>query len=223
MERAKASLPQFPGNRDEMKPDYKLTDDDLNVLADKDFFRKKAAISVKIKYLLEQFHHRLESEIVSQPFLAPEGFDPKASQFVKGEHLEDFPYQYVDFPRFYTREEKFAFRSLVWWGHHMVFALIVEGPLVKQYRRNLFNRFSEVADRDLHLCLSPSLWEWKAGPGYTLGITHTRRSEIAAALDHRTFFKIARYIPMDDPVVGTGKAVDEGLKAFQAILPIIIP
>ena len=206
-----------------MTPNHAFTADELALLADQEFFRKKAAISVKIKQILEHLQHRFEAEIALQPLLAPEGFDPQAKQFVKGEHLEYFPYQYVDFPRLYTRENTFAFRSLVWWGHHIVFALMVEGPLVKQYRRNLFNRYSEVADHHLCLCLSPSLWEWKAGPGFTLPITHGRRSEIAATLDHRTFFKIARFLPLDDPVVETGTIVDEGLKAFQAILPVITP
>lgn len=200
-----------------------LTTDELAVLGNQNFFRTKAAISVKIKHILERLHHRLQAEIIVQPLLTPQGFDPQARQFVKGEHLEDFPYQYVDFPRFYTREEKFAFRSLIWWGHHIVFALIVEGPLVNHYRRNLFNRFSDVADRQLSLCLSSSLWEWKSGPGFTLAISHDHRSKIAAALDHRTFFKLARFIPLDAPAVQTGKIVEEGVKAFQAILPVIIP
>lgn len=200
---------------------HAFTPDELALLADREFFRKKATISVKIKQILEDLQQQLEAKIALQPLLTPEGFDAQARQFVKGEHLEDFPYQYLDFPRLYTRETKFAFRSLIWWGHHIVFALIVEGPLVKQYRRNLFNRYSEVADRDLCLCLSPSLWEWKAGPGLTIPITHDRRSEIAATLDHRTFFKIARFLPIDDSGVKTGTIVDEGLKALQAILPII--
>lgn len=193
------------------------------LLADREFFKKKATISVKIKQVLEDLHQQLEAEIASHPLLAPEGFDSQARQFVKGEHLEDFPYQYVDFPKFYSQENKFAFRSLIWWGHHIVFALMVEGPLVKQYRRNLFTRYSEVADHHLCLCLGPSLWEWKAGPGMTLPITLRRRSEIAAALDHRMFFKIARFLPFDDPAVETGTIVDKGLKAFQAILPVITP
>lgn len=204
-----------------MATSHSFTPDELVLLADRDFFRKKATISVKIKQILEDLQQRLEAEIALQPLLAPEGFDSQARQFVKGEHLEDFPYQYVDFPRLYARETKFAFRSLIWWGHHIVFALMIEGPLINQYRRNLFNRYSEIADRNLCLCLSPSLWEWKSGPGLTLPITRSRRSEIAATLDHRTFFKIARFLPMDDPVVKTDTIVNEGLKAFQAILPVI--
>ncbi|MCA9419427.1 MAG: hypothetical protein KC592_00310, partial [Nitrospira sp.] len=91
---------------------YSFTADELALLADQEFFRKKATISGKIKQILEHLQNRIEAEIASQPLLAPEGFDPQARQFVKGEHLENFPYQYVDFPRFYTRENKFAFRSL---------------------------------------------------------------------------------------------------------------
>jgi hypothetical protein len=134
-----------------MKSDYSLTADEVNVLGNQDFFRQKAVISAKIKRTLELLHHRLKPEVVKHTLLAPDGFDPEAVQLVKGEHLEECPYQYLDFPRYYTRQDKLAFRSLFWWGHHLVFALIVEGPLVKNYRMNLFNRFSEVANHQLSL------------------------------------------------------------------------
>lgn len=200
-----------------------LTADEWRVFANHEFFLKKAVISAKLKQTLEQLHLALQLELSTHPLVAPVSFDPEAVQFVKGEHLEDCPYQYLDFPRYYSREEKFAFRSLCWWGHHVVFALIMEGPLVKQYRLNLFNRFSEIADRQLSLCLSSSLWEWKVGPGFTLDITHNNRSEIAAALDHRTFFKVARFILLQDLEAHPDHIIKEGVKVFQAILPIITP
>ena len=198
-----------------------LTPDEWRVFADQDFFLKKATISAKLKRSLEHLHRALRPELANHQLLVPDGFDPEAVQFVKGEHLEDCPYQYLDFPRYYTRQEKLAFRSLCWWGHYFVFALIVEGPLVKQYRINLFNRFSKIADRKLRLCLSPSLWEWKAGPGFTQDITHNHRSEIAAALDRRTFFKIGRFISIDDLEESTDQIINVGVTTFQSILPII--
>lgn len=197
--------------------------DDLQLLSDRDFFQKKISISRKIRTTLEELHSQLAIEARTRTFLAPEEFNLHALQYVKGEHLEHFPYQYLDFPRHYTRETKFAFRCLFWWGHHVVFALILEGPLMKQYRKNFFNRFSEVADRHLCLSLSPSLWEWKAGPGLTMDITHQHRSELAAVLDRRTFFKIGRYIPFSDPLAESGDIIQEGLRTFRTILPIISP
>jgi len=206
-----------------MNTNNSLTQDEWSVFANQEFFLKKAVISAKLKRTLEQLHLALQPELAAHPLLAPGDFDSESVQFVKGEHLEDCPYQYLDFPRYYTRQDKLAFRSLCWWGHHLVFALIVEGPLVKRYRVNLFNRFSEVADRQLSLCISSSLWEWKAGPGFTVDITLNNRSEIAAALDRRTFFKIARFIPTQDLEAATDHIIDAGVTTFRAILPIITP
>ena len=206
-----------------MPNEHSFSPDDLLVLSDREFFHKKYLISQKIKDNLERLQQRLQDELQPHSLLAPDGFDPQAVQFVKGEHLEHFPYQYLDFPRHYTRHSKLAFRSLFWWGHHVVFALIVEGPFVPHYRRNFFNRFSLVADRNLSLSLSPSLWEWKAGPGLTLEITHDRRSELAAVLERRTSFKIARYIPYQDQIFFTGEIIEEGVRTLRSLLPVITP
>ncbi len=200
-----------------------LTAEEWQVFSNHDFFLKKSAISAKLKRTLEQLHLALQTEVSHHSLLAPEDFDREAYQFVKGEHLEDCPYQYLDFPRHFTRQEKLSFRSLCWWGHHIVFSLIVEGPLVKQYRTNLFNNFTQIADRQLSLSLSSSLWEWKAGTGFTLDITHNHRSEIAAVLDRRTFFKISRFLSLHDLNADSSQIIKAGVSSLQAILPIITP
>ncbi len=204
-----------------MDSDISFAPHEIARLADTEFFRTKVLISEKVRRTLEQLHRVFQAELANQDLLAPEGFNPEAVQFVKGEHLEDFPYQYLDFPRFYTREEKFSFRSLFWWGHHVAFSLILEGSLIRQYKQNLINRYSLLSDKQICLCLSPSLWEWKAGAGYTLELTHNRKSEVAAVLANRSFFKLARFIPMTDPLVQTGEIVSEGQSVFRAMLSII--
>ena len=198
-----------------------LTAKDIALLSDTEFFATKARISPKIRHLLEQIHQAFQRELTAHHLLIPDGFDPGASQFVKGEHLEDFPYQYLDYPRFFTKDVKFSFRSLVWWGHHVVFALILEGGHLRQYKENLINRFPSVADRDIHLCLSHSPWEWKQGPGYTLELTRGRSSEVAAVLAHRPFFKLARFVPFSDPAVQNGEAHHLAHQTLRAVLPVI--
>ncbi len=199
-----------------------LTTKDIAFLADTEFFSAKAHISPKIRHLLERVHEAFRHELKAHRLLVPDGFDPDACQFVKGEHLEDFPYQYLDYPRFFTRDVKFAFRSLVWWGHHLAFALILEGGQLRRYKENLINRFPSVADREICLCLSPSLWEWKQGPGYTLALTQGRQPEVAAVLAHRPFFKLARFVSFDDPAVLAGEAHRLAQEALCAMLPVII-
>ena len=198
-----------------------LTSQEISLLSDTDFFSAKALISPKIRHLLERIHESFQHELKAHQLLTPEDFDPDVCQFVKGEHLEHFPYQYLDYPRFFTKDVKFSFRSLVWWGHHMVFALILEGGHLQRYKENLINRFPSVADRDICLCLSPSLWEWKQGPGYTLELTRGRYSEAAAVLSNRSFFKLARFVPFTDRAVQSSTVHRLAHQALRAMLPVI--
>ena len=200
-----------------------FSDEEIKLLSDVEFFQAKARISEKIRQTLERLHQTFQAELDGIELLSPQGFDPRAVQFVKGENLEHFPYQYLDFPRHYTREEKFSLRSLIWWGHHVVFAIILEGPGVRRHKQNLINRYLNIADRGLCLCLSASLWEWKDGPGYTLELTGDRRSEAAAVLANRSFFKLARFVPMNHPLIQSGSIVQAGRDAVRAMLPVITP
>ena len=200
-----------------------FSQEEVHCIANTEFFRTKAKITLQVRKILEDLHGHLKSELNGHDLLAPQDFKQDAVQFVKGEHLEDFPYQYLDFPRYYTREEKLAFRSLFWWGHHMVFSLILEGPHIRRYKENIINRFADIADNQICLCLSSSLWEWKSGPGYTMELTRDRKSQTAAVLANRSFVKLARFIPMTDPIVQSGLIVQTGHETFRTMLPVILP
>ena len=206
-----------------MDKSFTFSSKEVACFANTEFFRTKAKITLQVRQILEELHGHLKSELIGRELLAPQGVNLEVVQFVKGEHLEDFPYQYLDFPRHYTREEKFAFRSLFWWGHHMVFALILEGPHIRRYKENIINRFADIADNHICLCLSSSLWEWNAGPGYTMELTLDRKSQTAAVLANRSFVKLARFIPMTDPIIQSGLLVPTGQEAFRTMLPVILP
>ena len=100
---------------------------EIALLGDPAIFRLKARIDAKLRRTLEQVHVELRAECESITLHAPDGFDPAKVQLVKGEHLEDHPYQYLDYPKHFHGETKFTFRTLIWWGHHVVFAWLLEG------------------------------------------------------------------------------------------------
>ncbi len=200
-----------------------LTPDELRLIADATFFPAKARIMAKVRGMLEGVHEALKPEAAGAALLTPEGFDPAKYQLVKGEHLEDFPYQYLDFPKHFVGDDKFTFRSLFWWGHGFVFALLLEGTHLPQYKRHLINRFHQVAGRGLCLSLAPTLWEWKEGEGYTLPLTHDRKPEASAVLSGRRAVKLARYLRPDDPLVADGALPTVARETFRSLLPVIAP
>ncbi len=200
-----------------------FTPDELTLLHDKQFFRAKAQIMTKMRAVLDGVYGGLQHELKGVKLVAPEGFNPEAHQFVKGEHLEDFPYQYLDYFKHFDGEVKFTFRSLLWWGHHIVFALILEGGRLAQYKKNLMNRYGGVADQGLVLCLGSTPWEWYCGEGYTMELTWERKNELQALLDRRSFVKLARFVPFDHQVVREGRVPELGRATLRQFLPILTP
>lgn len=198
-----------------------FTDEETALFADARFFQKKAVITAKVRAQLEATHRALNAELVGLSLAAPPGFNSKAHQLVKGEHLEDFPYQYLDCPKHFEGTNKLTFRALFWWGHHAAFALMLEGAEIKQYKKRFVDRFHQLAGHDLEFSLAPTLWEWKRGEGYTLPITHDRKARLAAVLAERPFMKIIRCVPLADPRIQAGQLPQLSCETFRAMLPII--
>ncbi|TRZ97716.1 MAG: hypothetical protein D4R81_12055, partial [Nitrospiraceae bacterium] len=174
-------------------------------MADQHFFRAKAKIMTKVRGLLTATHAALKEEAGSATLITPPDFNPANCQFVKGESLELFPYQYLDFPKHFHDSNVFTFRTLFWWGHHLACALLLEGEGIKQHKVRIVDRFHQLAGQGLELSLAPTLWEWKRGEGYTLPITHDRKAQIAAVLAERSFMKIVRFLPFTDQRIQSGQ------------------
>ncbi len=192
-------------------------------MADQQFFRAKAQIMAKVRDSLQALQPLLKAEVAASELIAPPGFDATKSQLVKGEHLEDCPYQYLDCPKHFVGDEKFTFRTLFWWGHHVALAWILEGGAIKRYKKNLVDRFHAVAGQGLELSQAPTLWEWKRGEGYTLPIAHDRKASIAAIMAERSFLKIVRFVEFDHPRLCAQEWSGLGRETFRAMRPIVIP
>ena len=204
-----------------MDASRRLTAAELTLVADRQLFAAKARITGKVTGWLKDVQSRLQADLRGKALLTPPQFDLAKTQFVRGEHLEDHPYQYVDCPKHFADGNTLTIRTLFWWGHHAVIALLVEGEHVLQYKQNFLSRYHQVADHDLMLSLGPDLWEWKSGEGLTLPVTRDRRSEVAAVLGGRTLFKLTRYIPFDDPTIIEARLLDAASTTLQAFLPVI--
>ncbi|MDH4188183.1 MAG: hypothetical protein OEV08_14425, partial [Nitrospira sp.] len=126
-----------------------FTDEETALLSDQHFFRAKAKIMAKMRHALIAIHASLKEEIASTILVTPQDFNPANCHFVKGEQLEFFPYQYLDFPKHFRDSNVFAFRTLFWWGHYVVCALMLEGEGIKQHKARIVDRFHQLAGQGL--------------------------------------------------------------------------
>ncbi|BCA55791.1 hypothetical protein W02_29310 [Nitrospira sp. KM1] len=210
-----------PGHPAGRERSLSLNEEELALVSDGQLFRKKSKITEKIRAQLEMVKQMLDDELKTTGLLYPDRFDRNAVQFVKGEHLEDCPYQYLDYPKHFHGVDKFTFRTLFWWGHHVVVAWILEGQRIKQYKKNLVDRFHAVAGRGVELSTAPTLWEWKRGEGYTVSVSHDRKATIAAVMAERSFIKLMRVVPLDDLLIREGRLDAVVREAFSAMRSVV--
>lgn len=200
----------------------RLTESERRLLQDTTFFPAKAAIAEKVKSWLMELRDLLKKETAGGRFLAPDGTDFQQGQLVKGEHLLDFPYHYLDCPKYFSPGEMFTYRTLVWWGHHIVFAVILQGPNLDRYKANLLAAYDQLADRELALLMTETPWEWRQGDVYLLPLRRQNRDVVEAALADRPFLKLHRVVPFDHPAIIDGRLAEEGVATFRLFAPIIL-
>ncbi len=192
------------------------------MIQDKTFFTTKAVITKKVKVFLHQIHDTLQAEVDTASFHAPDGFKRHTHQFVKGEHLGDFPYLYLDYPKYFKHEEKFTFRTLFWWGHFFVFSWILEGAGLQFYKNRLLKHYSRLADKGLYILMKDSLWDWQKEPENLLEIRGDNREAVEKALETRSFLKLHCYLDFDHPTIREGTLNKAVLASFRLMLPIVL-
>ena len=89
--------------------DSSLTPAELTLVADGELFRAKERIILKVRDLLTELQAGLQEDLGRTTLLVPPGFDPSKMQVVKGERLEECPYQYLDYPKHFLGDASSPF------------------------------------------------------------------------------------------------------------------
>jgi hypothetical protein len=112
-------------------------DDELALLANPRFFEQKLQATEKLKRLMDEIRTAFLEEIHPHELLAPIRTDFLKGQIAKGENYEGYPYVMLDFPKHFGKESIFTFRTLFWFGHALIFSVILAGTHLEDYRKKI--------------------------------------------------------------------------------------
>ena len=194
-------------------------------MRDAGLMARKEAVIEKVKATFGAVKEALKSGLDPAGYLAPEGADFTQGQVSNGDRFQGMPWVYLDFPKYFSHDAIFTFRSFFWWGHGFVFALMLAGPSLTQYKANLRRAYDRLADHGLHLSLARDPWEWRQGEGYTIDLTGANRAAVEAALPDRPFLKLQSVLGFesnrDHAGLDEDAVVQAGRRAFIRCGPII--
>lgn len=135
-----------------------FSDAELVKLRDKDWILTKHIISGRMgRFLNEQvpvINHFFEPVIRQHALQELISIKPK---FSKGENYLGLPYQMLDYPALFSKEEVFALRTLFWWGNFISITLQVSGKYKNAFEQKLLTNIRE-SSLPVYACISEDPW-----------------------------------------------------------------
>lgn len=143
-----------------MTANIRITDDEINVIENSDFFISKNIVSTKIKLLFGGVRDALKEETQECPGLFPEGTDIATGRIFQGENYKLLPYILLDYPKMFSTTSVFAFRTMFWWGRHFSCTLHLEGIALEAFRETISKNIRDLSGKGFYFCVHHSPWEY---------------------------------------------------------------
>jgi hypothetical protein len=131
----------------------KFEKEELELLTHPEFFLLKKRLGVKINDLLTQCIPVIKAELERNSSGLPQNLIDSTPKISKGENYLSFPWQILDFPRSFGKEETFALRTLCWYGNGISLSLLLGGEIANKYAASIHQNFSVLAENDFRICI----------------------------------------------------------------------
>lgn len=175
-----------------------FSEEELQLLFNTEFFELKKNVTEKMIGLFNQLQLQMKSLPLHRQFDFPKGCETESAKISKGENFKGLPYLMMDFPRLFNRENVFAFRSMMWWGHYYSFTLHISGEQKEAYKDRLLLNIESLTDRNIYFCVDQSEWNHDIqSPDYIL-IDAINLPLIKNLIQEKPFIKLAAKFELSD-------------------------
>jgi hypothetical protein len=174
----------------------RLSDAEMELLLRADWILTKNRILQKSMQLLgiiqENYAHHLHQLSKSLP---AELF-AVAAKISKGENLRGLPYQVLDYPRLFERENVFAIRTLFWWGNFFSITLQLSGKYKVLFQKNILSNYSYLRANEYHCCISDDPWLHHFEKDNYIPLGEMDEDEFKDQISDRSTIKVAAKIEL---------------------------
>lgn len=117
-------------------------------------FLVKQELTRQLSDLLGNCANTLRIDIENNPGGIPSKVFMSTPKISKGENYLGRPWMILDFPRVFTKEDMFAYRTLCWWGQGFSMTLLLKGAYLDQLIGPLSDKAEVLAHAGFYLGIS---------------------------------------------------------------------
>jgi hypothetical protein len=198
-----------------------FSEEEVNALSNKRFFEVKQTATQKVLVLLGELEKRLKSEVSVISLFANHGVELKETgKIFRGENYRMMPYVILDYPRLFTTDSVFAFRSMFWWGNEFSFTLHLQGHALETFRKNLLNNIHSLKGHNFFICINDTPWEYvfdETNYAQLDNFLQEDRDELTQLLTNHKFIKLSCKLELSN----YAGLVSTGTETFKTLMKIL--
>ncbi|MGY8765739.1 MAG: hypothetical protein ACKVI5_02645, partial [Nitrospinaceae bacterium] len=105
----------------------------------------------------------------------------------------------LDMPQTFSKTQMFTYRTLFWWGHDLIFSLILKQENLTPLVDKLIKLKDDSEWKNIYLAITPTPWEWENNTNnYTL-LAKTSKIKLRKTLETVQYIKLCRFHPLNHP------------------------
>ena len=190
---------------------------EVKLLNTVDIFLHKPAIMKKAEANLTALKQEVIKTLSQAPHPCPPESDIVKGQIVRGENHKGFPFISLDMPQMFSKSQMFTYRTLFWWGHDLIFSLILkqenQAPLIKK----LVQLKEHPEWKDIQLAIAPTPWEWKKDINNFIPLVEASEIRIRNIINSVQYIKLCRFHSLTTPEFPKLNWTSEGLATWKTL------
>jgi hypothetical protein len=188
-----------------------------HALANAEFFLTKSVIDAKINALFGELKAEIEKELKSASNSLPEGFPVTGGRIHRGEHYGAFPWRAVDCPAGFKKQGFLTFRTLLLWGHHFSFHLLLSGEWLDRCLDRLCASLPLLHAAGLQLSVQDTLWKWEFDGATHVPLSECTEAQIRGIAAEKGEVKLSRLHSLEE----VGSLIETGVETWRVIFGVL--
>lgn len=166
-------------------------------MGDAGWIYRKNTVMQKVMELMGALQGQLAAHALTGAFPFPGNCGQETGKISRGEKYRELPWVILDYPRYFSRDNIFAFRTMFWWGHAFSGTLHLAGGIKEQYHAALAQALPLLQAHRFQAYVHDDPWRHELDNGNYRPVAGLGRQEWEALVYGREFMKLAKPYALD--------------------------
>lgn len=175
----------------------RLSEQEMEMVVNAGIILTKNSIIKKAGLLLADLQQSFHFIIQNKEYNLPFEIINSSAKISKGENYEGLPYLILDYPRYFTKPDIFAIRTMFWWGNFFSITLHLSGKFMFDLAPQLQNAYPTLQQAGFLVSSGENEWAHHFEKNNYIVLDADFKNEFERKTEEEKFIKLAKQYPLN--------------------------